>query len=94
MKSGSLEGEWKVIFESRHGNGGIKTIIVRANSFEDAKFKGWKESKLTKKQYAFLTEHEYKSIGGVMLFRIASAGYNINKIVTDKKHFEYSIGGL
>lgn len=89
-----MESQWKVTFESRSGSGGLKSIVVIANSFADAKAKGWKESGFLKKHYAFLTAYEVKALGGLMMLQLASTGYNVHKMVTDKNEYIYTIGGL
>lgn len=89
-----MESEWQVMFESRSGSGNVRNVRVNAKDFNDAKKKGWIKSGLNKKFYAFLTAHEIKALGGLMLFRMASTGYSVNQLATDKSRFNYTIGRL
>ncbi len=89
---GSMETEYKVIFESKSGSGNVRDVRVSAKNFNDAKKKGWVKSGLNKKFYAFLTAHEIKELGGLMAtMQIASTGLTLHHTV---KSFNYSIGGL
>jgi hypothetical protein len=91
---GNMETEYKVMFESRSGSGNVREVRVMAKNFNDAKKKGWLKSGLNKKFYAFLTAHEIKALGGLMLIQMASTGYTLNQIANDKTPFIYNIGGL
>jgi hypothetical protein len=91
---GNMETEYKVMFESRSGSGNVREVRVMAKNFNDAKKKGWVKSGLNKKFYAFLTAHEIKALGGLMLIQMASTGYTLNQIANDKTPFIYNIGGL